>query len=142
MSALGFYRVKESPGLQESRIGLTFQLNLKDQSCPLKKATCVSLGVLESLQPGLHHGNLFANMFGGSGVNDSETTHLTNPSSEFEASEDCGSTTEGKKGCWVPGREEGGAGGGKVVDLMPEFKLYIPRKSPKQNLYKDLSSSC
>lgn len=35
-----------------------------------------------------------------------------------------------------------GAGGGKVVDLMPEFELYIPRKPPKQNLYKDLSSNC
>ena len=29
-----------------------------------------------------------------------------------------------------------------VVDLMQEFGIYIPRKSPKQNLYKDLSSSC
>lgn len=130
MSALGLYRVKESPGLRESRVWLTFQLSLKDESCPLKKATCVSLGVLESLQQGLHHGNLFANMFGGSGSSDSETAHLTNPSSGFGASEDCGSTTEGKKGMLG----SGGAGGGKVVDLMPEFELYIPRKPPKQNL--------
>lgn len=69
LSALGLSCTQsESPGLRESRIGRTFQLYLKNESCSLKKATCVSLGVLESLQHGLHHGNLFANLFGGSGV--------------------------------------------------------------------------
>lgn len=102
MSALGLYRVKESPGLRESRVWLTFQLNLKDQSCPLKKATCVSLGVLESLQQGLHHGNLFANMFGGSGSSDSETAHLT-PVVDLEQVKTVGPQPRGKKGCWVPG---------------------------------------
>lgn len=95
-------------------MGLTFQLNLKEQLCPLEKATCSQLEepwCSQALTKGSTPWQPVCKRVWWVWVSDPEPVHLTNPNSEFGASEGA-STIEGEMGC-----EFQGPGGEKLGGL-------------------------